>query len=159
MRDFAVEIVQVTHDHLSLLEDLWRADWLEEHPGDDAGALQMAAGIQKSLDHHDFLHSDSFWLLAAQVEGKFVGYATVVRIPKVDDRLLFLFVDELFVLKAFRRRGVATALLKRAFELGCALSVAGVRLIVESANENARQLYRACGFSEEEAIFCERYRR
>lgn len=154
--DPIIEVIQVTHEHLPLLEELWRADWLEEHPEEEPGVMETAAGIRKALAHYDFLRSDSFWVFAAQVNGRFVGYMTVVRIPKVDVRLLFLFVDELFVLRAFRRQGIAKALLQTALALGTSLSAEGVRLIVDAENEAARQLYRSCGFTEGEQIFCQR---
>jgi ribosomal protein S18 acetylase RimI-like enzyme len=151
-----VEVVQVTHEHLAQLQELWRADWLEEHPQDDQGAREAVVGIQRALNHHDFLHSDSFWLLAAQANGRFIGYMTVIRIPKVDSRLLFLFIDELFVLRSFRRQGVARALLEAAMKLGHSLSAEGIRLIVDAENAVARRLYKTCGFAEGEQIFCQR---
>ena len=81
---------------------------------------------------------------------------TVARIPKADRRLLFLFIDELFVLRAFRGKGVAKALLQAVLDLGSRLDTEGVRLIVAPENTAARRLYASCGFAEEEMLFCQR---
>ena len=151
-----IQVVKVTHEHLSQLQELWRADWLEEHPDDQAGAAAVADGITTSLVHHDSLRSDSFCLLAAQIDGKFIGYTRVIRIPKLDARLLFLFVDELFVLKSHRRRRAATAILEAVIQLGTRLGAKGVRLITRCDNEPAKHLYEQNGFKQYQRIFCER---
>ena len=104
----------------------------------------------------DFWSSDSFWLLCAREEGELTGYATVVRVPKLDARRGFLFVDELYVLEEYRRRGTAAALVQRVCALAGELGYRGVRLLVRSENEGARALYRRLGFREEGPIFCER---
>lgn len=59
-------VIQVTHPTLGQLATLWREDWLEEHSDGHAGAIANVAELEASLRHHDFLQSDSFWLLAAE---------------------------------------------------------------------------------------------
>jgi GNAT superfamily N-acetyltransferase len=151
----SLSVVQVTHATLGRLASLWREDWLEEHPDDQAGAHAAVADLERSLRHHDFLRSDSFWVLAAESRGRFVGYVTAARLPKADRRLSFLYVDELFVLKPFRRQGVATALLRAVLELARTISAQGVRLLVGPDNEAARALYHGLGFNESPCIFCQ----
>jgi len=118
-------------------------------------ADQAMAGLRRA-SKFDFLRSDSFWLALAQVNGEPAGYAAVCRIPKADARAGFLFVDEVYVLPAQRRQGVALALLERVSQLACELGLAGVRLLVRPQNEAARRLYQAAGFSEHETVFCEK---
>ena len=53
------------------------------------------------------------WIeMKAEVEGQPAGLAAAARLPKADARGGFLFVDELMVLPAYRRQGVARALLE-----------------------------------------------
>ena len=61
-----------------------------------------------------------------------------------------LYVDALAVDPAFRRRGVARALLERAEAAAAAHALDGVALDTGLHNEGARALYRACGFRERE---------
>jgi ribosomal protein S18 acetylase RimI-like enzyme len=150
-----LSVVQVTHATLGRLAALWREDWLEGHPDDQAGAQAAVADLERSLRHYDFLQSDSFWILAAEWQGQFVGYLTAVRIPKADHRLSFLYVDELFVRRSFRRKGVATTLLQAVVELARTLSAEGVRLLVEPDNQAARSLYQRFGFSQSSHILCQ----
>lgn len=153
--DEQITIVSVGPDEADLLYAFVRA--LEGESSNDPGAAERAvADVQQSRKRFDFLNSDSFWTLVAVVGGTPVGYAAVCRIPKADVRAGFLFVDELHVLQSFRRRGVATALLKHTVRLADELGLAGVRLLVRPENKAARHLYRAAGFSESPTLFCQR---
>lgn len=124
-------------------------------PADPAAAGRGQAGLRRSLQAWDFLHGDRCVLLLACLEGEMAGSLLAVRVPKADARLGFLFVDELYVLPPFRRRGVGRALLERVQALAVEMGLAGVRLMVRPGNEAARWLYRRCGFVEHEAVFCQ----
>jgi len=113
------------------------------------------AELRQSLAHYDFTRSDAFWLLLAWVGGHAVGYAAVARIPKGDARHGFLYVDELYVLKAHRRRGVATGLLEAVRDLATREGYTGVRFLVRPSNTGARALYQRLGYAEHQAILCE----
>ncbi|MGB9593262.1 MAG: GNAT family N-acetyltransferase [Anaerolineae bacterium] len=104
----------------------------------------------------DFLGRDGFWVLLARAKGEAAGFAHVCLIPKADVRWGFLFVDELFVHPAHRRKGVATALLERAVAMSGELGLAGVRLLVRPENAAARALYRKAGFQESPTLLCQR---
>jgi aminoglycoside 3-N-acetyltransferase I len=120
------------------------------------GGPAAVAGLRASRAVYDLLASDSFWLLLARVDDQPAGLAAAARLPKADARAGFLFVDELTVLPAYRRRGVATALLRHTLALAAELGLAGVRLLVRPENEAARRLYRALGFDESATVLCER---
>jgi ribosomal protein S18 acetylase RimI-like enzyme len=112
-----------------------------------------AADFQKASD---LLAQESFFLLLAALDGQPAGAATAAVIPKLDARRGFLFVDELAVLPAFRRRGVARALLAHLESLARELGLAGVRLLARPENAAARALYRALGYAESESAFFEK---
>jgi aminoglycoside 3-N-acetyltransferase I len=138
-----LSIVRVTGAEAPLLEAFLHAE----------GGEAAVAGLRAARARYDLLASDSFWLLLARVDGEPAGLAAVARLPKADARAGFLFVDELNVLPEFRRRGVATALLRHTLAFAAELGLAGVRLLVRPENEAARQLYRSLGFDESATVF------
>jgi ribosomal protein S18 acetylase RimI-like enzyme len=149
----------------------FRAVAAAEAPDDPAAADRGETGLRDSLDAHDFLENDTCFLLLAREAGAApsqqcvekdlnpngapVGYLLAVRIPKADARVGFLFVDEVYVLPAYRLQGVARALLERVQALTRELGLAGVRLLVREGNPGARKLYRKTGFVEHSTLFCE----
>ncbi len=141
-----VSICRITSASASLLEAYLRAA-----EGDEA-----TRGFQQSRAGADWLDSENVWALVALWETQPAGAALLVTIPKADARRGFLFVDELSVLPAFRRRGVARALLAHAEEIACSLGLAGLRLLARPENDAARALYRTLGFSESPTLFCEK---
>ncbi|MGC8874179.1 MAG: GNAT family N-acetyltransferase [Chloroflexia bacterium] len=137
------------------LRTFFRSMGAEEDPGDPAAPQHAEAGLLRSLQASNWLHSEHHWLFLARWDGQPAGYALVVCIPKADERLGFLFVDELYVLPGYRRRGVGQALLAEIQALARKLGLAGVRLLVRPENRPARHLYRKAGFRESAAVFCE----
>jgi GNAT superfamily N-acetyltransferase len=151
-----MHIEPVSAANLSSFMQLMQAIEREVAPSDECAADRAAAGIRASLEHFDFMRSDSCWMLMATSDSTPAGYATFVRIPKADARIGFLFVDELYVLKPFRRAGVARALLQSVDQKAAELSLIGVRLLVRSENAAARNLYNDCGYTEHTTLFCEK---
>ncbi len=98
----------LSNSDLPALEQLWRDIELEEHPGDNDAGERAVQGSRRSLSEYEYITSDSFWIFASANEDRLVGYAATARIPKVDARIGFLYIDELYVLSAYRRKGHAT---------------------------------------------------
>ena len=74
-------------------------------------------GMRKSLRHFDALSSDCVWFLIAFYHDQPAGLAILTRVPKLDARLGFLYLDELHVIRKFRRHGIGKALLRRCTKL------------------------------------------
>lgn len=127
-----------------------------EDASSDLAAKHAASGIRASLARYNFTRSDACWMLLATIEDAPAGYASAVRIPKADARAGFLFVDELYVLRRFRRAGIARRLLEYIERFALDLGLAGVRLLVRPENAAARSLYRLSGYAESPTIFCEK---
>jgi ribosomal protein S18 acetylase RimI-like enzyme len=90
------------------------------------------------------------------LDGQPAGAGTAIIIPKLDPRRGFVFVDELAVLPAFRRRGVARALLAYFEGLAHDLGLAGVRLLARPENAAAGALYAALGYAASPTTFFEK---
>jgi len=131
---------------------LWAQDRAEET---NASAEEVRSGAASALRAYDFLASDAFWVVLAHVGGEPAGLAHACRIPKVDERTGFLYVDEVYVAPAHRRKGVGVALLRRVKQLSEELGLAGVRLLVRPENDAARALYRRAGFQEYPTMLCQ----
>jgi ribosomal protein S18 acetylase RimI-like enzyme len=142
----STSIVRLTPHDAALLEAFLLAE----------GGEAAVAGLRTARARHDLLAADTFWLLLAVVDEQPAGLAAVALVPKADARGGFLFVDELAVLPAYRRRGVATALLRQVIDTAAALGLAGVRLLVRPENAAARRLYTALGFDEHATLLCQR---
>ena len=102
---------------------------------------------------------ENFAVYAAKTDGKFVGWISMVNIPKISrfKGYGYIYVDELWTEEAYRRQGIATALLEKADEMKDQLGAVGVRLYVNTENPDATKLYRKCGFTgDNTAIFMEK---
>jgi len=141
-----IEVVRATTKHLDDLTRLAARIEAEDHPDDPGVAERAPAGLAKSLDRYDALSSDSVWFLIAYVADRPAGLAVLTRVPKLDERVGFLYLDELHVLAEDRRRGVGRALLAAAADLVAELGLAGIRLLTRPDNRPARSLYESSGF-------------
>jgi ribosomal protein S18 acetylase RimI-like enzyme len=147
-----ITLSAVKSDNIADLVTLLRAIASDESPEAPLAADKAEADLAASRAAFDWTQSDSSWILLAYVDGEPAGYAVICRLPKADERAGFLFVDALHVLRAYRRRGVARALLARVDEMARELGLHGVRLLVRPSNVPARSLYRQTGFEEYETI-------
>ena len=144
-----ITIVRVVRDNYCRFQRLvhWRVTG-ERHPA------SLPAPGEAELS---FAQREGFWVWAAEIDGEFVGWLNCVFIPKPDQRVGLLYVDELWTAPEFRRRGVAEALMEKAVDLARELPAWKVRLYVGRDNPAARSFYRQMGFTEDdECMFCQR---
>lgn len=137
-------------DFCSLLE--WRRTGVEN--GDVTS--YVSDELQTFFADYNVLESGTFFIFAARVDGRFVGYATAAVIPKPDPRRGILYVDELWVAEPYRLGGIATMLMQEALSIARSLKLWRVRLYVGMDNLAARNYYRKMGFAEKgDAVWCE----
>jgi ribosomal protein S18 acetylase RimI-like enzyme len=88
--------------------------------------------------------------LVCEVDGHPVGYALLISFWSNELGGEVCIIDELFVLQAYRGRGLATALLTKLMDSQQSIwpgKPAALALEVSPANERARALYARLGFS------------
>lgn len=85
-------------------------------------------------------------MYAAEADARFVGWISLVYIPKVSRTLGHVYVDELWVAPGYRRRGIAQQLLQQADRLRADLQATGIRLYVNTQNPAAKALYEKCDY-------------
>ena len=114
---------------------------------------QLTEAVKKVMS------DENFAVYAAKTDGKFVGWISMMNIPKISrfKGYGYIYVDELWTEEEYRCNGIATALLKKADEMKEQLGAIGVRLYVNTQNPAAARLYRKCGFTgDDTAIFMEK---
>jgi GNAT superfamily N-acetyltransferase len=86
------------------------------------------------------------WLI--EVETQPAGYAVLTLGYSIEFGGVAAFVDELFVAREFRGRGVGTRTLELVIDEARNLNVAILLLEVTQSNERANRLYRNVGFAD-----------
>ena len=129
---------------------------LLKHTDTDLAAI--AAGInaadsevsRKSFSEQslkDFLADDQRFYLLAYSGGNIAGAAHGYNLPHPTG-VKYLYIDEVDTMVKYRRRGVASAMMNRIFELGREYGAPEVWLGTEHDNEPAKALYLSFNPSE-----------
>lgn len=95
------------------------------------------------------LNRQGFYVFSASVDNKYVGWISLIYLPKVGRKDFngFLYVDELWVQEDYRNNGLARALMEKADHIAQALKPVGIRLGVNVNNPGAKYLYESCGYA------------
>ena len=106
------------------------------------------------------LANPNLYVYAAKAENRYVGWISLIYIPKIGSRWNgrgHVCVDELWVAPPFRGRGIAKALMQKADALKADMNATGIRLYVNVNNPAAQKLYERCGYIEDgKACFMEK---
>ena len=145
---YAVE--RINEYNYNRFEDMlhWRANGNEREPVYDA----VSDEVKRELA------DPNLYVYAAEADGRYVGWISLVYLPKVSRvKRGYVYVDELWVAPPYRGRGIAKRLMAEADALCAELIATGVRLYVNVENPTAKQLYENCGYAgEEKAYFMEK---
>ena len=104
----------------------------------------------------EFIHLDSAWCILALADEEPIGLCVAVRIPKLDTRTGFLFIDEIYVAEPWRRFGAGRRLIAHAEKLAKERRLAGIRLLARPVDEAAQAFYAALGYAGSVTLFHER---
>jgi GNAT superfamily N-acetyltransferase len=86
-------------------------------------------------------------MYVAEISGVVVGMAGLRLLPTVCDPRPYAELTELYVSAAYRRRGVATALLAHIEQIACAAGANELVLLTAWHNSGAHRLYHTCGYA------------
>ena len=118
----------------SFMTDLYRED-PEGEPLDDSKI--------RSTIHHCLCYPDKLRLVTLLWEGRPVGYALLVFYWSNERGGDVLHLDELYILPAYRKMGIASALLDHLAEWD---EIVGIQLETTPSNQEARDFYLRRGF-------------
>jgi ribosomal protein S18 acetylase RimI-like enzyme len=134
------KIVKVDGGNYPLFDDIvyWRTNGTERLPRKEA--------IQQSILNE--LSNPNLFIYAVEVEGRYVGWISLIYMPKVGKYNGYghVYVDELWVQPSYRRNGFAYELMKKAETLKQEKCATGIRLYVNIDNISAKKLYEKCDF-------------
>ncbi len=119
-------------------------------PGDDAAvvaAQHLFDGPAKPDATARFLAEPGSHLLVAYVDGAPAGFVSGIEVTHPDTGTE-MFLYELAVDEAYRRRGHGRALVAALGELACKRSCTGMFVFVDDDNEAGRAAYRSAGGKE-----------
>lgn len=156
------KIVKVTNENYPLFDDMiyWRLHDSERKPNDQVGIYGSGETKDKVSDEiKRALNSDHFQVYAVKSEDKFVGWISLIYMPKIGryQGKGFLYVDELWVQPTYRNKGLAKKLMEKANEVAKTMEAIGLRLYVNAENPGAKELYKKCGYEVTcDAIFMEK---
>jgi GNAT superfamily N-acetyltransferase len=135
------EIVKVTKDNYHLYDDLV---YLRLNGKERSEKEKEVSKTKIDLRILKELKKDVFFVYAALVENKFVGWIHALYIPKIGKWTMgIMYIDELWVSSDFRRKGIATALIKKVIEIKDDLGIDCLRVYTD--NKAAKNLYEKCG--------------
>lgn len=134
-------IVKIDEDNYSLFEDMvhWRMNEAERTPSKEP----VSQDILKEL------RDPNLYIYAVEAEGKYVGWISLIYMPKVGrfQGHGHVYVDELWVEPSYRSNGFAYELMKMAEMVKAERDAMGIRLYVNTENPSAQRLYEKCGYS------------
>ena len=135
------KVIKINAENYSLFDDMiyWRINGIERIP--------MKEAISQSILNE--LSNPNLFIYAVEVENRYVGWISLIYMPKVGKYNGFghVYIDELWIQPSYRRNGLAYELMKKADTLRKEKSAAGIRLHVNSDNISAKKLYEKYGFS------------
>ena len=135
------EIVKVTKDNYHLYDDLV---YLRLNGKERSEKEKEVSKTKIDLRILKELKKDEFFVYAALIEKKFVGWIHALYIPKIGKWTMgIMYIDELWVSSDFRRKGIATALIKKVIEIKDELGIDCIRIYTD--NKASKDLYEKCG--------------
>ena len=110
--------------------------------------LGYPQGADMATVHWVISHPETETIIAADTADRPVGLLTLSHRPQLRMRGRIITIDELVVQPAWRRRGVARELVKKAMERAKVLSAKRVELLMPRDNEGALAFCRSLGLTE-----------
>lgn len=142
-----VEVVKVNKDNYEVFDDMvCRRTGKERSRPLDPDVLEV-------------LENPNLTVYAAEKNGRFVGWISIVHIPKVGHwkKSGHLYIDELWVEPDHRKEGIGAKLINTADLMFEKVKLDGMRLYVSMDNPAAIRLYEKHGFSiRDEAYFMDK---
>ncbi|MDF2612070.1 MAG: Acetyltransferase family [Lachnospiraceae bacterium] len=135
------KIVRVNTGNYSKFSDLvhWRMTGKQRHATDYAPSDEIKTELANA----------NLYIYAIEVEDKFVGWISLIYLPKVGkfNGHGHIYVDELWMEPSFRNNGLAKVLMAKADGVAKELKATGIRLYVNEENPIAQKLYKNCGYT------------
>ncbi len=145
MQNITFTIERITRENYHMYYDMvsWRMRGVELTTEE-----KKANKTSKFIDVYIELEHPGFYAYGALFDGRFVGWISIIYIPKIGRQRWekgVIYIDELWVAPEFRGKGIAKQLIKKAFDYQEEVGAVEVRLYVGEDNFIAQELYEKSG--------------
>jgi GNAT superfamily N-acetyltransferase len=109
---------------------------------------KKAKGSNDFSEVYTDLEHPGFYSYSALCDERFVGWISIMYTPKACRRRWkkgVIYIDELWTAPEYRRKGIATELMKKAFDCQRETGAVEVRVYVGDDSIVAQELYKKCG--------------
>ena len=139
-----VEIREILREDCPAVAALWREE------------LDVAAATDESVKRtYKKMNGDNrYCTYVAAVDGKIVGFITLVEVLSFDDPEGYLKLNGIAVLPEYRRRGIGTQLILRAEQAARERGVSSVGFASTFRREKNYPLYESLGYRKSAYWFC-----
>ena len=145
MQNIKFTIERITRENYHMYDDMvsWRM-----------GGVELTKEEKESRNSNEFtevykeLEDPGFYAYGALCDGRFVGWISLMYTPKIGRKRWkkgVLYVDEIWTAPEYRRKGIGTQLMKKAFDCQKETGAVQVRLYVGEDNIVAQELFKKCG--------------
>ena len=140
-----VIIEQVTKENYHMFYDMvsWRMNTVEL-----TQSVKEKNKNREFIEVYNDLAHPGYYTYCARCEGRFVGWISMIYTPKIARQRWnngVIYIDELWIAPEYRRRGIASQLMKKAFECQNNMNAVEVRVYVGEGNKPAQELYNKSG--------------
>jgi GNAT superfamily N-acetyltransferase len=146
----SIKIRRGRREDFPIIKDCLIYLWVE-HARQEPGLLdeeRMRASNVEDYYQECLDEPDEHSLFVAEVDGEFAGFirADIKKIPSFFKHPEILYLDDLYVLPEFRRKGVARSLIQRAEKLAREKGIERLQARVYSFNKEAQELLKSMGY-------------
>lgn len=155
MQNIDLQVTRITQENYHMFDDMiyWRVNRKER------SKKEKETNKQKNFEAaYRELAFNGFYVYAAMLENRFVGWITCLYMPKIGRwNSGVIYIDELWTVPFLRRKGIANALMQKALDCQKETGAERIRLYTNLDNIPAQELYKKWGLRiKETAVFMEK---
>lgn len=153
----SISIRSARPEDIPLIKQCLIDSWVE-HAKNEPGLLgeeRMRSSDIETYYQECFDHPDNHFLFIAEADEKFAGFirADIKEIPSFFKYPTILYLDDVYVVPEFRRKGIAKSLIQKAEEIAREKGIKRLQGRVYSYNKPVQKLLESMGYTSPHATW------